>query len=199
MRNQELEFEMPGLAEYHSDEALRIAISRDLASLVYHADADVAECVDLDRIEDIFERNAFKEALSGTTCEPIKKASAKATADYKTMGGQIAYHNARALLKGREATLTLTQWRNILTAFDNSCAYCEHKLTSKFPMMEHVVPIMRGGGTTAGNVVPTCGYCNTNKFIKLIEVWKKGDVVFWERFNRCRAEAIRLNGERPQD
>jgi 5-methylcytosine-specific restriction endonuclease McrA len=28
---------------------------------------------------------------------------------------------------------------------------------------EHVIPVSRGGGTTAENIVPACGKCNSSK------------------------------------
>lgn len=70
-------------------------------------------------------------------------------------------------------TLSETEWREILRVNDGACVYCERadlKLT-----VDHVIPIARGGKTTAGNVVPACGKCNRGKSdqLPLNFIWRK--------------------------
>src|SRR3990167_6767036 len=41
------------------------------------------------------------------------------------------------------------------------CHYCGEKISPRFLTMDHIVPIVRGGKSTKGNVVPACKECNT--------------------------------------
>jgi 5-methylcytosine-specific restriction endonuclease McrA len=56
--------------------------------------------------------------------------------------------------------LSVARWREILAYFGGRCAYCQKqgRMTQ-----DHIVPISRGGGHTAANVVPACGSCNSIK------------------------------------
>jgi hypothetical protein len=58
------------------------------------------------------------------------------------------------------ASLTLAEWLATLKNFNWKCAYCQ---TGKYQVLEHYVPISRGGGTTAENCVPACFKCNSEK------------------------------------
>ena len=80
------------------------------------------------------------------------------------------YHAAHARRKARvrSATvcdLTAAQWRDIKAQFAHRCVYCDAddvKLT-----MDHVIPIVKGGGHTASNIVPACALCNGRKHARL--------------------------------
>jgi hypothetical protein len=71
----------------------------------------------------------------------------------------INNHNSRARVKGNPATLTLKQWVITMDYFNWNCAYCQRDYT----LMEHIIPISQGGGTTADNCVPACHLCNVAK------------------------------------
>lgn len=43
------------------------------------------------------------------------------------------------------------------------CHYCGSVVGAKALTMDHVVPLIRGGRSTKGNVVPACKECNTKK------------------------------------
>ena len=43
------------------------------------------------------------------------------------------------------------------------CHYCGKQVGAKALTMDHRVPIVRGGRSTKGNVVPACKDCNTAK------------------------------------
>jgi 5-methylcytosine-specific restriction endonuclease McrA len=43
------------------------------------------------------------------------------------------------------------------------CHYCGVQVGAKGLTMDHLVPIIRGGRSTKGNVVPACKACNTAK------------------------------------
>lgn len=62
---------------------------------------------------------------------------------------------------GLLTTLTNSQWLAILEQFKHSCAYCG--ATGVKLVHEHDIPVTRGGGYTAENIVPACQSCNSRK------------------------------------
>lgn len=62
------------------------------------------------------------------------------------------------------ATLTMNEWDQILEQYNHSCAYCG---VSNVPLIrEHNIPVTKGGGYTAENIVPACVSCNARKHDK---------------------------------
>lgn len=74
----------------------------------------------------------------------------------------------REKAKGRE--LRASQWwkRRIETG---RCYYCGRSVGAKKLTMDHVVPLIRGGRSTRGNVVPACKECNNAKTHLLPVEW----------------------------
>jgi 5-methylcytosine-specific restriction endonuclease McrA len=52
------------------------------------------------------------------------------------------------------------------------CHYCEQKFPPHDLTMDHLVPLVRGGRSTKGNLVPACKNCNTKKKHQLVFEWK---------------------------
>lgn len=52
-------------------------------------------------------------------------------------------------------------WQNKLAA--GCCYYCGKHVGSENLTMDHVVPIVRGGKSTKGNIVAACKECNSKK------------------------------------
>jgi 5-methylcytosine-specific restriction endonuclease McrA len=71
-------------------------------------------------------------------------------------------------LKAQE--LRKTQWWKRKRA-EGACYFCGNKVPPKELTMEHVVPIIRGGITSKGNVVPSCKECNSKKKYLLPIEW----------------------------
>jgi 5-methylcytosine-specific restriction endonuclease McrA len=46
---------------------------------------------------------------------------------------------------------------------DGRCHYCRRDVGSRSLTLDHVVPLIRGGKSVRGNVVPSCKVCNTAK------------------------------------
>ena len=71
-------------------------------------------------------------------------------------------HRARELRK--------TQWwkRRRSTGI---CHYCNKKVSPRQLTMDHIVPLIRGGKSTKGNVAPACKECNTKKKYSLLMDW----------------------------
>jgi 5-methylcytosine-specific restriction endonuclease McrA len=58
------------------------------------------------------------------------------------------------------------------------CHYCGRQVGAKALTMDHRVPIVRGGRSTKGNVVPACKTCNDAKKHRLafeIDATQSGD------------------------
>jgi 5-methylcytosine-specific restriction endonuclease McrA len=72
----------------------------------------------------------------------------------------VATQNSRARANNLPATLTDDQWDHALRYFNNKCAYC---ITEPYQVLEHFMPIIKSGGTTADNCVPACFSCNSKK------------------------------------
>ncbi|MDE0030822.1 MAG: HNH endonuclease [Deltaproteobacteria bacterium] len=60
--------------------------------------------------------------------------------------------------KARE--LRDSQWWKNRTS-QGLCAHCGERFPARELTMDHLVPIIRGGKSTKGNVVPSCKSCNT--------------------------------------
>ncbi len=53
------------------------------------------------------------------------------------------------------------------------CFYCGKKVKPGDLTMDHIVPIIRGGRSTKGNVVPVCKKCNDKKKYLLPIEWEE--------------------------
>jgi 5-methylcytosine-specific restriction endonuclease McrA len=53
------------------------------------------------------------------------------------------------------------------------CHYCGDKVAPRQLTMDHVVPIVRGGKSTKGNIVPACKACNNKKKHSLLMDWEE--------------------------
>lgn len=104
----------------------------------------------------------------------------------------------RALGKARSAgllaTLTKKQWLEAVDHFADRCAYCG----GPWSLVEHVVPVSAGGGTTAANCVPACMRCNGWKGKRALAVLIKSYANYGDqtRHNRLRVVRAWLD-ERP--
>lgn len=70
---------------------------------------------------------------------------------------------ARARRQGLPAVLTVAEWLDILIASEGKCSYCAKVVGVQALVLEHRMPVSRGGGTTAENVTPSCSKCNGMK------------------------------------
>lgn len=78
-------------------------------------------------------------------------------------------HLRREKAKARE--LRHSQWwKNELGK--GKCHYCGRRFHPRELTMDHVVPVVRGGGSTHSNVVPACKDCNNRKKNLLPSEWE---------------------------
>lgn len=68
-------------------------------------------------------------------------------------------HLTRARKAKTPATLTLEEWTETVDFFNHRCAYCG----KPYQILEHLLPISKGGGTTKDNCLPACYSCNAVK------------------------------------
>ena len=74
--------------------------------------------------------------------------------------------------KAKARALRASQWwKNQLGK--GRCHYCKKRFHPRDLTMDHVVPIIRGGKTTRGNVVPCCKECNSKKKYLLPVEWQE--------------------------
>ncbi len=73
--------------------------------------------------------------------------------------------------KEKARSLKKTQWwqRQISKAI---CHYCQEKTPSRELTMDHIVPLIRHGRSTKGNLVPACKKCNDKKKYLLPVEWE---------------------------
>lgn len=72
--------------------------------------------------------------------------------------------------KGRELRRT-RWWKNRVAR--GRCHYCGGTFSPSELTMDHLVPIIRGGKSTRGNVVPACKGCNSRKKYLLPLEWEE--------------------------
>ena len=60
-------------------------------------------------------------------------------------------------------------WRNRLG--EGRCYYCEESFHPSDLSMDHKTPMIRGGKSTKGNLVPCCKTCNNEKKYMLLGEW----------------------------
>ncbi|MFQ5780389.1 MAG: HNH endonuclease [Nitrospiria bacterium] len=53
------------------------------------------------------------------------------------------------------------------------CHYCHQQFRPSALTMDHIVPIIRGGRSTKGNVAPSCKECNRKKKDLLVMEWQE--------------------------
>jgi len=82
--------------------------------------------------------------------------------------------SAAELRREREKARALRQsqwWKRRLAA--GVCFYCGREVGARKLTMDHVVPLIRGGRSTRGNVVPACKECNSKKQLLLPVEWEE--------------------------
>jgi len=77
-----------------------------------------------------------------------------------------------ALRRERQKARALREsqwWKRRIAA--GCCHYCGRQVGPRALSMDHVVPLIRGGRSSRGNVVPACKECNNKKKSLLPVEW----------------------------
>jgi 5-methylcytosine-specific restriction protein A len=72
--------------------------------------------------------------------------------------------------KDKARALRKTRWWQQRLA-RGLCHYCRRRFPPAELTLDHILPIIRGGKTTRGNVVPACKECNSKKKYLLPGEW----------------------------
>lgn len=74
--------------------------------------------------------------------------------------------------KSKAQQLKKSQWWKRRCA-EGVCYFCGEKISPGELTMEHIVPLIRGGKSSKGNVVPACRACNSKKKYLLPIEWEE--------------------------
>jgi len=72
--------------------------------------------------------------------------------------------------KQKARALRRTEWWHRKLA-KGTCQYCGKKAPAGELTMDHIVPLVRGGKSTKGNLAAVCKTCNTAKQSRLLFEW----------------------------
>ncbi len=85
------------------------------------------------------------------------------------MQARINFARRRARLIQADAGFSKDDWEEVVQLFDGKCAYCGDN--QKKLMLDHFIPLNRGGLHRHGNVVPACMFHNQSKKDRPPEDW----------------------------
>lgn len=74
--------------------------------------------------------------------------------------------------KRRAQVLRKSPWWKRKCA-EGVCYFCGKKILPKELTMDHIVPLIRGGKSLKGNIVPACKECNSKKKYLLPVEWEE--------------------------
>ena len=101
-------------------------------------------------------------------------------------------HRRKARKLNLPHSLSVEQWNDIKSHFDNSCSYCglaevEHvKEFNQTLHQEHFIPLSKGGEYTHNNIIPACARCNSSKRDRDFFEWYPS----YEYYSRTREKKI---------
>lgn len=78
----------------------------------------------------------------------------------------------RAAKIGNGGNFTSEEWANLKRFYDFKCLCCGRKEPEIKLTIDHVVPLVLGGGNTIDNIQPLCASCNSRKGPKHIDFRK---------------------------
>lgn len=98
------------------------------------------------------------------------ESSRKRSADYqKTHPEQMRknYHSRRALMAGNESfAISQKEMKKLRLG---PCFYCGKNVICQ---IDHIIPLVKGGRHSIGNLVSACKFCNNSKHSKFLTEWK---------------------------
>jgi len=78
---------------------------------------------------------------------------------YANRSRTVFTQKKRTLEKGFSSSLDTYGWMNTLEHFKHKCVYCG----KRYEVLDHYIPVDKGGSTNANNCVPACWKCNSKK------------------------------------
>ena len=74
--------------------------------------------------------------------------------------------------RARARELRQSQWWKRKRS-EGICYFCHRRFPAKELTMDHLVPLIRGGKSSKGNIVPSCKECNNRKKHMLPVEWEE--------------------------
>lgn len=88
---------------------------------------------------------------------------------------RLATHRRRArLARNGVYEVTPRDLSRLRARYRGKCAYCESRNAEHW---DHVIPVVRGGTHSIGNLLPACRECNLSKSHKFVSEWRSRKVV----------------------
>lgn len=81
--------------------------------------------------------------------------------NHRRLRDLISHQNWRARFHGYPGRLHVDEWIDMLCYFGGTCLRCDNG--TKIPVLDHVVPLSRGGSNSIANAQPLCLPCNSRK------------------------------------
>lgn len=87
---------------------------------------------------------------------------------------QVQSENRRARKVGNPGyvIVTIADWLSMCRRHSHRCAYCGKRPDRL--VMDHVVPLSRGGRHSSSNILPACPPCNGSKAAMFLSEWRLG-------------------------
>ena len=77
-------------------------------------------------------------------------------------------HHARKY-NPKISNFTVGEWQDILEQANGACFYCASQVGSENLVVEHQIPLSRGGDNSVSNIVASCVSCNSQKGTRTAE------------------------------
>ena len=139
-------------------EAINFLNTRRLAFIYdhsFHLDPKVEITFSIPQLYSYFD----KACVELFTSKP-QKASFRTYFDRRREQKIVTVQCSRARTVGQAATLTVEDWIETLEHFSGCCAF---NPMHSYEVLEHFMPLSRGGSTTSFNCIPACAWCNAIK------------------------------------
>lgn len=101
------------------------------------------------------QRCGQRKLLIAGLCQPCTATIARDNARLR--------HRLREASKRAQGVVTPAQWRALCAYFGGTCLCCGQVAPL---VMDHVIPVSKGGPNTIENIQPLCQPCNNAKFTK---------------------------------
>lgn len=99
----------------------------------------------------------------------VKTSSAAWLAEHPSKGVEFAARRRARKLEADTRRVTDRDWNRLCARYRHRCAYCGKRRPLE---RDHVVPLVRGGRHSIGNLLPACRPCNSSKHSKLLTEWR---------------------------
>jgi 5-methylcytosine-specific restriction endonuclease McrA len=110
-----------------------------------------------------YARNKDKKAIYGKRWRELNP-------DRSRQLSRLSQAVRRSRIAGNGGAIRPDEWIALIELFETKiCLYCHRRAPQL--VMDHFIPVAKGGRTEAGNLLPCCSECNSKKGSSDPEVW----------------------------